>query len=309
MKQRSTLNKLGLMSIFLAVGSSNPIAIKFALNAGWPPYLLGTLRMSFIGLFFIIWTLLMKKPILGPTPQASLNAVIASMSKAISVVCFYLALSLIPANRVVMISTISPIINLVLIHFLLEHEKVTLKQFFGVGISLIGIVILLVATGGKPAMANASFWGDIFMLTSVIFLQGMFIFEKRAFNLGATPRQLVISTNVFSVLAFAGFFLLKGENVQNIPLTQTGILSYVYLITIAGVFLFYYRRWVASKLNVSYIASFSHLGKALALFYAALILGEKIRLISLVCFGIILLGTWVAARKETEEETTYEVAG
>jgi len=74
----------------------------------------------------------------------------------------------------------------------------------------------------------------------------------------------------------------------------------------AGVFLFYYRRWVASKLDVSYITSFSHLGKALSLFYAALILGETITLLSLVCFGIILLGTFIATRKESEEETTYE---
>jgi len=262
--------------------------------------------MGFIGSFFVIWSLCIKERFFGPNPQAKLNAIIASISKAISVICFYLALSLIPANRVVMLSTISPIINLVLIHFLLEHEQVTRKHFLGIGISLVGIVALLTLKSIDTPMTNASFWGDIFLLISVVFLQGMFIFEKRAFNLGSTPRQLVVSTNIFSVSVFAGFLLFSGESFQNIPLTQTGILSYVYLITACGVFLFYYRRWVASKLNVSYIASFSHLGKALSLLYAALILGEAITPTSLVCFGVILLGTFIATRKEPKEETTYE---
>jgi len=159
MQQRSSLNKLGLMSIFLAVGSSNPIAIKFALNADWPPYLLGVLRMGFIGSFFIIWSLCIKEKFLGPNPQARLNAIIASTSKAISVICFYLALSLIPANRVVMLSTISPIINLILIHFLLEHEQVTRKHFLGIGISLVGVVALLILKSADTSATNPSFWG------------------------------------------------------------------------------------------------------------------------------------------------------
>jgi len=47
--------RFGLISIFLLVGSSNPIAIKAALNLGWPPFTLGLFRMGFIGLFFYVF--------------------------------------------------------------------------------------------------------------------------------------------------------------------------------------------------------------------------------------------------------------
>ncbi len=307
------LTKLGWIAVFLAIGSSNPIGIKFAINAGWPIFILGTLRMSVIGLFFFTWCLSLKENLIGPNRQARSQAVIASISKAGSVICLYLALYLIPANRVAIISTFSPIVNLILVHFLLEHEKVRRKHLGGVAISLIGILLLIVFRDGllekNTFLRNDMLLGDLLTVTSVFFLQGMIIFEKRALNLGAHPRQLAFSTNLFSVSAFFIFVLISGEKISGIPITAPGISSYLYLITVAGIFLFYYRRWVASKLNVSYINSFSHLGKALTLFYAAIILGEKISFFSLLCFGIILLGTFIATRKETEDKIQYEAIG
>lgn len=50
-------NRLFLIAVFIIIGSSNPIAIKFALNAGWTPFALGMLRMVVIGLFFMLWVM------------------------------------------------------------------------------------------------------------------------------------------------------------------------------------------------------------------------------------------------------------
>jgi len=126
--------RFGLISIFLLVGSSNPIAIKAALNLGWPPFTLGLFRMGFIGLFFYVWARLLREHPMGPNPVARRYALYAAACKGVAVLAFYSALWVIPANRAVILSTISPVVNLVLIHF----QSELLVVIFIVSIAKIG---------------------------------------------------------------------------------------------------------------------------------------------------------------------------
>jgi drug/metabolite transporter (DMT)-like permease len=81
----------------------------------------------------------------------------------------------------------------------------------------------------------------------------------------------------------------------DVPSGAAAIGVYLYLISFVGVILFYYRRWLVSIMEVSYLNSFSHAGKALSLFYAVVLLKERLPLGSLLCFALILIGTSIAA--------------
>jgi len=299
------------MAILLAVGSSNPIAIKYALNLGWPPFLLGTLRMGLIALFFGMWAWSLRENPFGSEPESRRPIILACLCKGVGVVFFYMALWLIPANRVVMLSTFSPIISLLLIHMILEKDPVRRHHLFGVGISFIGITAILglreTGEGTTFSFYGETFLGDMAMLLSVVFHNAMVVFEKKATESGGNPRQLVTSSMAVSVLVFLLFFLWSAEAPDQVPLTLPSLGAFVYLVTIAGILLFYYRRWLVSKLKVSYINSFSHLGKAVSILYAFLFLGESISLVSLGGFGIILLGTFIATLGERGREINYSV--
>lgn len=303
------LNQFSLVLVFLLIGSSNPVAIKYALNHGWPPFILGLSRMMLIGFFFGIWACFLRENIIGPNREARYHTVIASLCKGAGAICFYVALSYIPANRAVMLSTISPIANLLLIHMLLEQDAVRKKHILGVAVSFLGISILLshreTGTWANFTGGGNVFLGDFAMLAGVIFHNTMVIFEKKALNAGGNPRQLLHATNIVSVLVFSFFFMLSGEHISDIPMTTPSIWAFIYLVTIAGIILFYYRRWLVSKLEVSYINSFSHAGKVVAVFYAALLLGETISLLSVVCFGVILSGTYMATRAEKTSKLDF----
>ncbi len=294
-------NRLILMLIFLMISSSNPIAIKYGLNHGWSPIILGISRMSFIGLFFILWVAWRREPFLGPNNKASIFSVAAALCKSIGVICFYIALWILPASRVVMLATFSPIVNLVLIHLALEHESVRKGHVLGVAISFIGIVTLLMLSGeesnGDVIQIRSSLLGAAVMIISIVFNNTMVIFEKKALDCGAHPRQLIISTNIISVAVFVFILSIHAEPISNIPLNTQMVGAYIYLISIVGVFLFYYRRWLVSMLDISYINSFSHLGKAIAIIYSILLLGESISLASLASFALILAGTVIATRQ------------
>lgn len=292
-------NKLSLIAVLIIVGSSNPVAIKFAMNEGWPPFALGMFRMSVIGVFFVVWLMARGEGLVGPTREARYYSAVAAACKAVGVVLFYIALSMIPASRSVFISTMSPIVSLVLIHFILEHEQVRVHHVLGVLTSLVGVVLLLGLRGETSTIDKTGqlfLMGDLLMILSVIFNNAMVVFEKKALLSGASPGHLLISTDILSVLVFTIFFASAGESFDAIPLSGAALGVFLYLISVVGIFLFYYRRWLVSKLELTYISSFSHVGKVVSILYAVIFLGESISAISILCFAVILAGTVIATR-------------
>lgn len=300
-------NRLFLIAVFIIIGSSNPIAVKFALNAGWTPFALGMLRMAVIGIFFILLLMARGEGLIGPNGPARRYIVIAAVCKAVGVVLFYIALWIIPANRAVVISTISPVVSLVLIYFILEHEHMRRHHILGILTSLAGMLFLVIIRGEGGDKAETSdiplIVGDIVMIASVVFNNAMVVFEKKALIYGAGPGQLLVSTNLLSVAVFAALFAITGETLHDIPGNKAAVGAYLYLISVVGIFLFYYRRWLVSRMEVTYMSSFSHLGKTVSIFYAGVLLGERISHVSLICFAVILAGTIVATREQSESKS------
>lgn len=298
-----------LISFLIILGSSNPVAIKYALNIGWTPMFLGGLRMGFIGLFVLFWLRIRKETILPENTQANFFLLVAALSKGFGVIFFYLALSKIPAYRCIMLSTFSPVVNLFLIHFLLQHEKIQKNHVTGILVSLIGILALLTlkqSNEGQGEMQFSIFYGDIFMLSSIVFHNVMVIFEKKALMFGANPRQLIISNSLVSTMVFFAFFFILQEKTDLIPIDPKTIGIFIYLISVTGVVLFNYRRWLVSKFDVSYINSFSHPGKAVSIIYAVFLLGESISPASMICFIFILAGTYIATlRTKKSDEGSF----
>jgi len=294
--------RLGLVAAFLVLGSSNPVAVKAALLHGWGPLGLGILRMGFIGLFFYGWSRAAGEHPVGPNRDARRYALAAAFCKGVGVLGFYLALTLIPVNRAIILSTVSPVVNLALVHFILEHEGVRRRHVLGIGVTLVGILVLLTLRQGGPPSVTApsasSLAGDAAMMVSVVFHQAMIVFEKKSLLRGTNPRQLIISTNLVSVSLFALLILFSRERLVDVPTEGTAVALYLYLISFTGVILFYYRRWLVSIMEVSYLNAFSHAGKALSLLYAVLLLGEKLPPQSLLAFVLILLGTTVAVGRQ-----------
>ncbi len=293
--------KLLLVLIFVFVGASNPIAIKFALESGWPVLPLGIGRMSFIGLFFLVWVLAKREHPIATSPEGRRLSFMAAACKGVGVIALYLALFLAPANRVIVLSAFSPVVALLMIDRMLEHEEVEGRQWLGVATSFLGLALLL-SLRGELSLQGSGSWlmtllGDACMIASVIFHTAMVVFEKKAILAGVNPGQLIVSTNLVSVAVFLVIALAVGNSgFGSIPTTVEAVWAFVYLISVVGVFLFYYRRWMVGVLDLGYIASFSHLGRAIALVYAAVLLGETIPLSNLGAFALILLGSMIANR-------------
>lgn len=287
-----------LIGVFLVLGSSNPVAIKAAILAGWDPMSLGFFRMGVIGAVFLLWTAILGEHPLGKAGAGRNWSLAAALCKGAAVLCFYTALAHIPVSRAVILSTISPVVNLALVHILLRQERVRRHHLLGIGITLAGMLtVITVRHFGKypadPATAG-SLVGDLCMTGSIVFHQAMIIFEKRALNENVSPRQLVLSTSVVSVAAFALAVHGAGEGLQDFPAGVPATAAFLYLVTFAGVGLFLYRRWLVSLMEVTFLNSFSHAGRALSILLAVVVLGETVPFAGIAGFAIIVWGTFVA---------------
>ena len=130
----------------------------------------------------------------------------AAGCKGIGVVGFYLALLLSPANRVIVLSAFSPVVALIMIDRMLEHEEVERRQWLGVATSLLGLALLL-SLRGELSLQGSGSWrmtllGDACMILSVIFHTAMVVYEKKAILEGVNPCQLIVSTNLVSIAVF-----------------------------------------------------------------------------------------------------------
>jgi len=230
----------------------------------------------------------------------------AAACKGAGVLFFYLALAAIPVNRAVILSTVSPVVNLWLVHLLLEQERIRRHHVNGIAIAFAGtLAVILLRQSGEgiafqPELRHLP--GDLAMLASVFFHQAMIVFEKRALMAGTNPRQLIVTTSIVSVAVFAAVIAFGGESLGQIPSGTRALSVFLYLVTFVGVVLFFYRRWLVSVMEVSYINSFSHAGKALSIVYAVLLLGEPLPAVSLFGFALIVAGTIVATGREGTRE-------
>jgi drug/metabolite transporter (DMT)-like permease len=284
------------------LGSSNPVAIKAALLEGWPPMVLGLCRMSVIGFFFAGWAFVLREHFIGPNGAARRWALAAAACKGAGVLFFYLSLAMIPVNRAIILSTVSPVVNLWLVHLLLSQERIRRHHVAGMAITFVGMLMVILLRQGGEGLAlrpTANYIaGDLAMLASVVFHQAMIVFEKRALIEGTNPRQLIISTSIVAVAVFGIFVVFGGESLTAVPTGQRALAVFIYLVTFVGVVLFFYRRWLVSVMEVSYINSFSHAGKALSIVYAVILLGEPVPALSIAGFILIIGGTAVATGRD-----------
>ncbi len=282
----------------LLIQPSNPIALKYAMFSGWPPYLLGALRMSMISLCFMMWVLLAKQSLLGSAKVR--NWILpAAFFKALGIYCFFTALSMISASRVIMLASSAPILNLLLVQIFLKQEKIRYHHVVGLLISLCGVTLLL----AFRSLQEVTFEdihieaGDLILLLGLIATGFMTICEKHAVTHGATPQQLVASINLFSVPLFVTLTLFEEPTQQNFPTSfeSWGVFIYLFLI---GTILFYYRRWLLVRVPVTFLNSLTYLERAIGIAYAMIFLGETVALISLIGFGMILGGSTFAIQRD-----------
>jgi len=282
--------------IFLAILSviwgSSFILIKKGL-IGLTAYQLGSLRIIFTAIFlFIIGFKSFKKIEKRHYKPVLVSAFLGSF---IPVYMFALAETEIDSSIASILNSLTPL-NTLIFGFFFFKMTFNKKQLLGVIIGLIGTLLLIVS--GSNLNPDQNYWFSIFVLiASVCYAFNVSIIKNYLQDLNAMSIAVgnfaVITIPALIVLTCTGFF--KYEVITS-DIVQT---SMFYLVLLAifgtGIAKVMFNRLVQISTPI-FSSSVTYTIPIVALIWGMLD-GEKLNMVQVLATGVILLGVFLANRK------------
>jgi drug/metabolite transporter (DMT)-like permease len=188
-------------------------------------------------------------------------------------------------------------IFIALLAWLFLHEKLGWQMALGIGLAAFG-VLLVVSGGDFTAFSGGRFGapGDILILASALNWAVFSVLSRRGLQTHPATRMMFYVMAIGWLFTSVQFFL--GPSLADISrLTFDGWLGIGFLgIFCSGLaYIFWYDALQA--LPASQVGAFLYLEPLVAVFVAALVLGEPLLWASLLGGLIILVGVWLVNRR------------
>lgn len=279
---------LAVLLTFL--GASNTVSIKAGL-AFFAPFFLGSARMAGIGLLSLAWFAAAKSPLLSASPASRRYIFICAFFKAASLVGWYAGLQATHVLRATLITMTSPILAGIISPRLIPEDKVPPLTWLSIFIGFGGTLYVL-----APDWRGGGFLkGDMLILLAVATNQLLSVYQKKAMQQEVTPLQLVFWDCAVSVLVLVPLSLAARE-AWRFPREPLPLLIFGYLVTVLGVFLFAFRRWMLRLTDVTYLSSFRYLEWVLTGVLALLVFSEPLPARYFFGAAAALISTWLCQR-------------
>lgn len=278
--------------ILSVIWGSSFILIKKGL-IGLTAYQLGSLRIIFTAIFlFIIGFSSFKKIEKRHYKPVVVSALLGTF---IPVYMFALAETEIDSSIASILNSLTPL-NTLIFGFFFFKMTFNKNQLFGVVIGLIGTLMLIVS--GSNLNPDQNYWFSIFVLiASVCYAFNVSIIKTYLQDLNAMSIAVgnfaVITIPALIVLTCTGFF--KAEVITS-DIVQTSML-YLVLLAIfgTGIAKVMFNRLVQISTPI-FSSSVTYTIPIIALIWGVLD-GEKLNMVQVFATGIILLGVFLANRK------------
>lgn len=282
--------------LMVLIGGSNAVAVRFS-NFELPPFWGAAIRFASTALIF--WVILFVRKIELPTGRGLIGtAIFGLMSIGINYALLYWALLEVTAGFTMVMTSFVPLLTFL---FAVAHrqEKFQLRGLLGAMIAIVGIVM---AAGG-------GLWTDLPIRPILALIVAIIVLAYSPVFLKLFPPSHPVATNSISISTGALFLLatslLFGEQ-WNLPSESNTWLSFIYLVVLGSVVLFYLyllvlSRWVASATNYAFL-----LFPIVTVIMAGWLLGEQVTLQFALGGGIVLFGVWIGALSRSKRRPAPE---
>ncbi len=272
--------------VFLVlIGGSNAVAVRFS-NLELPPFWGATIRFAAAAL--ILWIIVFARRIEVPKGRALAGVLIFGlMANGINYALLYYALVEITAGMTMVVTSFVPLLTLL---FALAHGQELFRWRGIVGIFIaIGGIVLALGGGLGTAVPLASLVALI--LSVIVLAEAPVILKQFPPSHPMATNAVAVSTGTLFVL---GLSLIVGEK-WSLPTNSDTWISFIYLVVLGTVVLFYLyllvlSRWTASRTNYAFL-----LFPIVTVTLAAWLLGEVVTITFVIGGAIVLFGVWVGA--------------
>ncbi|WNJ99042.1 DMT family transporter [Thalassospiraceae bacterium LMO-JJ14] len=199
----------------------------------------------------------------------------------------------IASGRAAILMAVMPLATMVLAHFFSEGDRLRSHKLFGVTLGFAGIVVLVgpaavMGLGGSILHQLATASGAICYAISVIIVQRM----PPAPMMGRAALTLVFAALQTAPVAF----WLSGWQMPALTFNSLWPPLYLGLFSTALATLILFK--LLSEREASFVAFQNYLVPVFGVFWGALLLGEEVSLQAIMALGLILLGIFIANRRQ-----------
>jgi drug/metabolite transporter (DMT)-like permease len=259
--QKLSLCAAALAGSLCVLWGVNTVAIKFSLS-GLGPFSSAAVRFGFSAGFLWAWAMVSGqrlRPASGQMRPLVLNAFLFFLQLSL----VYVGFTMTSASRGALLTNLQPFFLLILAHFFLAGDRITLLKLIGLILGFAGAACVLLERYDSGAANRMA--GDILMLIATIIWAGsaaylkhlarsissvqivfyQFLFSVPLFALGAplwdTPMITRVDAGIVTAMAFQVVLTTSFAFVAWTRLMQSygavALHSFVFLIPVSGVFL------------------------------------------------------------------------
>jgi drug/metabolite transporter (DMT)-like permease len=283
---------LATAALCVAFGA-NAVAIRLSV-VSFGPLTLGGLRFCVSALIIAAWARLAGQP-LRVTGLQRRRMLVFSFAFTVQIALLYVRVNRTLASRATLIGNLQPFLVLLLAHFFLPNERITLRRVVGMTLGFAGVSALfaeeVLARSSMPA-------GDLAVLAAVILWSGTTVYVKRIID-DYNIFQLALYPMIVSApFLLAGGALWDDPMIGVITLPALGGFAYQALITAGIGFVGWnvlFKRHGAVALN-----SYLFLQPLAGVGLGALLLGEPVDSAGvLLGLPLVVLGIVIVNRRPT----------
>lgn len=264
-----TLKSAGLIILICILFGANPVAIKLSLT-GLGAFTAAGIRFTIAVSAIYAWACIRSIPLKISKRQLG-HMMMLSAIFVVQLSCFYNGLSRTTASHGVLISNALPFFILILAHFFIPGDSISLKKSIGITLGFLGVFFLFFDNQDLKADLRQ---GDIIVLAAVILWSSSAVFVKRIISEYNTF-QITIYPMLFALpFFFIGGVLWDGQMIKNVSSLVVKAVLYQSLVTAS----FGFIAWnsMLRKFGATALHSFIFIMPLAGVIFGVLILGEPV---------------------------------
>lgn len=277
-----------LYATFLCIlFGANPTAIKISLG-GFGIFTVAGLRFSIAALALILWATLTQRPLALKNRKQVLQMGTLTLIFFSQITCFYIGLSKTTASHGTLIANLLPFIVLILAHFYIPGDHITLKKTVGIVFGFSGVLCLLLDKGGLSGEIHK---GDLFVLVAVFLWGCNAIYLKRII-----AEFHAVQVTVYPMLFSIPFFFMAGwfwDDPMVGNLDMSVFLSMLYQSLVTAAYGFISWNLMLQKFGATAVHTFVFIMPVSGVFFGVSLLGEPLSMALLMSILLIVTGILV----------------
>lgn len=258
------------LTIFLCIlFGANTVAIKLCLT-GLGAFTAAGIRFVIAALAIYLWARLKKASLALNREQFGQMLILAAIF-VVQLSCFYIGIGKTTASHGALISNVLPFIVLILAHFFIPGDTISLKKGVGITLGFVGVLFLFF---DKQDLTGDVKTGDLIVLMAVILWSSSAVYVKRIIS-GYNVAQITLYPIVFGTpFFFIGALLWDSQMVGE--LNTTVITSLLYQALISASFGFIAWNSLLQRFGATALHSFIFIMPLSGVIAGVLLLGETI---------------------------------